>query len=304
MEKVVIIGGMPRSGTNLLRRVVGSHSDIAMPPVEFMFFQKISKGKSVEDILSAAEFQGRYGFEVNDLYGASPESAYRDLLFRYAKGINKTIAGEKSPRNEFHFAKIKESVANTDLKFLQIIRNPLDVVASYKKAPFRSNQPTDQQITEEIRLLAEDWNRSVSIGLARAHSDPDSYMVVKYECLTASPEPELENICRFLGVDCQSERMLGMDDFSEHNDNTSFSDPETNKCTKEAGRVRMVKSRKGHLSQSEMGIVTSICAEVALAFGYEDKEFQEAVGNMSFGGRQDSTGLPAKVKKLVQRLVS
>lgn len=43
-RRFVLIAGMPRSGTNLVRRIVGSHSEIAIPSAEFVFLEKYSWG--------------------------------------------------------------------------------------------------------------------------------------------------------------------------------------------------------------------------------------------------------------------
>ena len=55
MRKFILIGGISRSGTNLVRRVIGSHSKIAIPPGEFNFFSKYNNGKTVKEILANAE---------------------------------------------------------------------------------------------------------------------------------------------------------------------------------------------------------------------------------------------------------
>jgi len=59
LDRVVIIGGMPRSGTNLARRLIGSHSMIAMPTVEFNFFFKMAAGQSVKQILEDPKLRKR-----------------------------------------------------------------------------------------------------------------------------------------------------------------------------------------------------------------------------------------------------
>lgn len=276
MKKIVLVGGMPRSGTNLARRILGSHTDIAMPSVELMFFRKLEAGQSVKEILSADKFQRRYQLDVSDLYQESPEVVYRELLTRYAGSIGKPVAGEKSPRSEFDYARIRESLEDFDLRFVQIVRNPLDVAASYKHAPFRQNISEKEEFQPELIKLAEDWKRSLSIGLARSFSNPGNYHLLKYEDLTDDPENEIQALCDFIGVDNQADRMMNLQDFSEHKDNTSFSEKDVTSPSHDHGRVRAVKSRKAHLSAEELSIVVSLCAELAQSFGYDDAEFNSA----------------------------
>lgn len=302
MNKAVLVGGLPRSGTNLVRRIVGSHSDIAMPPVEFMFFQKLATGRTVQDILSADEFRKRYEVDVSDLYGETPEAVYRELLTRYARHIGKPVAGEKSPRNELNYDRILKSLSGFDTRFIQIVRNPLDVIASFKYAPFRKNVLPDET---EIAALVSDWVRSLSVGLARAFTAPASYRVIKYETLTADPEQETRKLCEFLGVDFQGERMLNLADFSEHKDNTSFAGDDSNAQTGDsAGRVRNRQSRKSHLSPAELDIVTGLCGELALAFGYDDEEFSRPDSPVNLPGPpKKQPGVRRKLKGAVRRVL-
>lgn len=271
MNKFVIVGGLPRSGTNLVRRIVGSHSEIAMPPVEFKFFPRLAQGRSVKEILEDDSFRNRYPIDVTDLYQADPNDAYRTLLCRYADYVGKSIGGEKTPNNEFHFPAIRAALTGSELRFVQVVRNPLDVAASYKHAPFRKNVRQDN-LNDEFVSLAVQWTRSVSLGAIRATIDPEHYYFVKFEDLTSDASTSVERLCRFLGVGFERDRMLNLSDYAEHQDNTSFS-ADGSATVPSEGRVRIVESRKGHLADQEVRHVAEICGEFALALGYDDDEF-------------------------------
>lgn len=298
MNKAVLVCGMGRSGTNLLRRIVGSHSDIAMPPVEFQFFQSLDSGKTVQQILSAENFQQRYQLDVSDLYHDAPETVYKELLARYAKSINKPVAGEKTPRNEFYYERILKSLDGFDIRFIQIVRNPFDMLASYKHAPFRKKALVQAETVE----LVEDWLRSLSIGLARSFSNPEKYRVIKYEKLTSDPAKETQKLCEFLDVDFQPDRMLNLVDFSEHKDNTSFSDQDTKNDTQNTGLVKRAKSRKDHLTPEEIQMVVFLCSELAQSFGYFDEAFsQEFAHKRSM--YQEESRMRRKLKGLAKRML-
>ena len=245
-----------------------------MPPVEFHFFAKSEQGKDVKEILTEDKFVRRFGLEVQDLYGTSPDQAYRDLLSRYAGSVGKPIAGEKSPRNEFYYEAIRRCLGDLDVRFIQLVRNPFDVMASFKHAPFRRQKHIDCPEAELIKIC-EDWNRSVSLGAARAFFQPREYCLVKFEVLTTDPVKVSAELCSFLGVDFEKERMLNLSDFSEHRDNTSFSGSDVVDSGSNDGRVRSLHSRKGHLTAEEVKTVGSMCGELARAIGYRDEDFSD-----------------------------
>lgn len=269
LAKVVIIGGMPRSGTNLARRLVGSHSHIAMAPVEFNFFGKLAAGWDIAKILAEPKFRERYPLEADDLVGREAAEVYRTLLSRYATDIGKPIAGEKSPRNEFFYRQILETLPGSDVRFVHMVRNPFDVIASYKNAPFRGLNPDNDEHT--IASVAQEWVRSASLAAARSLTLPQRYRMVLFETMTENPDETVRQICAFLELDVQLKRMRELADFDGFGDNTSFKKPKHER-PKNAPKIKQLESRKGHLTDKEIETVAQICGEIAMALGYEDPD--------------------------------
>ena len=87
MSKFVLIGGVPRSGTNLARRIIGSHSKIAIPPGEFQFFRQYVKGKSVAQILANKRLK-LWNIDLSDL---------RSGLQRSLPPLRRPCAPERAP---------------------------------------------------------------------------------------------------------------------------------------------------------------------------------------------------------------
>jgi len=274
MKKCVIVGGLPRSGTNLVRRIIGSHSKIAIPPVELKFLPKYGQGKSVAEILSDEDFVRRFGVDVSDLHPWGHQEAYVEALARYAASVDKEIPGEKTPRNEFYYDRIQAWLAGFELKFIHLVRNPFDMIASLKHAPFRGNKRGQDFTDVEVYRQANDWSRSVSFGLARARFAPEHYFLLKYEDLAARPVELSQELCNFIGVDFEQERMLNLADYAGHKDNTSFAQG-TAGADEKVGRVYAPESRKGKLTEAEIRVVSAICGELAWAMGYDDQDFQQ-----------------------------
>lgn len=270
MEKIIVIGGMARSGTNLTRRIIGSHSQIAIPPAEFQFLKKYHQNKSVEQILSNRRLAD-WKVDFSDLYSLEPREVYIKALQRYALGAGKSIAGEKSPYNEFYLDTIASWLTDFDLKFVLMVRNPFDVLASYKHKPFGDGFDADDD--SWVPAFVRNWHRSVCIGLAKSHAHPRHYFVLRYEDLTKDTRAKTAELCAFLGVEFEQERMLNLSAFASNKNNTSFA--RNTEVTSDA-KIYAPPSRKGYLTKNEIAQVCRTCGELAWALGYEDEDFQPA----------------------------
>ena len=131
MEKIVLIGGVGRSGTTLTRKIIGSHSKIAVTPTELKMFTFASKGKSVLETLSRDRLEP-WGVDFSDLYSCPFQEAFIKAILRYKTNVGKEIAGEKSTYYEFFYDTLQEWLSDFNFKFIHLIRNPFDVMASHK----------------------------------------------------------------------------------------------------------------------------------------------------------------------------
>ncbi len=288
MEKIIVIGGMPRSGTNLARRIIGSHSTIAIPPAEFNFLHRIARGIPLGRVLANRRLK-TWEIPLADLQQYSPRDAYLEALRRYAHQVGKIHIGEKTPLNELQTHLLDQWFPGEELKFVQMVRNPIDVAASRKQQ--RVNKGTSEAFALSVRNLAYFWQRSVALGLARQFTHPSRHLVVRYEDLTQAPKDTAKRICQFLGVDFEAERMLSLDDYSSNRDNSSFSADQIERKT--AQRVYTPGSRREHLKPSELALVGELCGETAWALGYVDPLF-----HVRTDGPQEAALGPTMLRRL------
>lgn len=272
LEKFVLIGGMPRSGTNLVRRIIGSHSRIAIPTQEFQFFRDYTQGKTVRQILAKEKLQG-WDIDSSDLYEQSPPDVYVSVLQRYARKTGKEIPGEKSPRNEFYLDLVEDWLKSFDFRCIIMMRNPVDVVASYKFLP-AAHGKKEQESGLAVQS-AVDWCRSVSLALAKSRIKPRNYYLLKFEDLVSDPRKKTKELCDFIDVEFEEARMLSFSDFSKHKDNTSFAEQDN---LQQTDRVYQPGSRKQFLSAHEISTVEEICGELAWALGYDEENFLPSHG--------------------------
>lgn len=224
-------------------------------------------GVPIDRILANPRLK-EWGIEFSDVSGLPANQAYTRILCRYADKLGKSIVGEKTPHNEFYLGLLDQWLEGHELRFIHMVRNPLDVIASYKKLPYYRGKLGES--VSMVASVASDWNRSAAIGLARQHSKSARHLVVKYEDLTGDPAAITQNICRFIGVPLEEERMLAFEDFHDSGDNTSY--PGREKVGQQ-GRVFQSNTRKDDLSSAEIKQVSAVCGELAWALGYRDTEF-------------------------------
>ena len=269
MKKFVVIGGAPRSGTNLVRRIIGSHSRIAIPPGEFQFFTRLSRGRTVEQVLERERLK-KWDIDFTPYVERDPGEVFVRVLETYTQQAGKEIPGEKTPFNEFFYGEIKEALKGYELKFVHVVRNPLDVMASYKH--MRSLRQEENYDLNDIAVHTRNWQRSLMLGLARAHQEPEHYYLLRYEDLASRPVENTRKLCNFLDVDFEEERMLQLCDSSTRKDNTSFVDSSgTEHETYQS--IKAPVSRKSYLNSSEVRRICDVCGEAARAYGYDDPDF-------------------------------
>src|SRR3989454_7055931 len=161
----IVILGMPRSGTTLLRRLLDTHPAICCPPetnllsaaARFLGEETFAGGVSA-GVLSGLSFAGI----------AEPVviARLREFVFGFLQDIcrqsRKKRWAEKTAFNIFHLNQI-EQLCSGSCRFLSLVRHPLDVVWSIKKVT--DNVETDfgrlhtdiRQYPAPLQAVAHCW---------------------------------------------------------------------------------------------------------------------------------------------------
>ena len=138
-DKPIFLGGLFKSGTSLLRAMVGQHSRIATGLETYWFDVdwengKGPGGKPIEDYV---KLQAQF-FDLDESatlkLAQNSESIYAfvsKLLNQYAGSLNKARWAEKTPGNVRHIGRILQHWP--DAKVVHIIRDPRDVMASLRQ---------------------------------------------------------------------------------------------------------------------------------------------------------------------------
>jgi len=207
----LFILGTERSGSNLLRLILNSHSRIAVPhpPHVVRYFAPLEPlygdlardhafGRLVEDILRLLDthiYQWDIPIDAAAVArAASPRSAfgvYVALQDQYRDHTGKSRWGCKSTFMVDHIPEILARFPGAKLLFL--VRDPRDVAVSSRKSVFSTFHPW---------YTAQLWRDQQAVGLRWLDQlPPETIRLVHYERLVAEPEASVREICAFLGED-------------------------------------------------------------------------------------------------------
>lgn len=246
---VVLIGGPARSGTGLMRRIVGSHPDVAIPSFEF------GMGRAIESDESTAQVHERLAprldpaTEPDTLPLGTVRDYFVELLDRFAHSLGRPIPGEKTPGNETHWPTLRDWFAPRRVGFIHMTRDPFDVIASHLNARWNDRQRSP----ELVRSLANEWVSSITLAAERSAGDP-FYLTVSYDDVTSDPAAVATTICDAFGLRPEIEAMVAMGSYPDHV-NSSFGTDIGERIT---GAVNRSVSRASHLTDHERQIIADV----------------------------------------------
>jgi hypothetical protein len=204
----IFVIGTERSGTNLLRLMLDSHSTIAVPhPPHIVKFLKPLE-RYYGDLAIDANFRRLVAdacrlVELHTYpWGFRPDRAEvvtrargRDLLAVYLQLYDQYLAHSGKQRwackSTFMIDNVVELLAyRPDSRFVFMVRDPRDVAVSAKGSIFNHFH---------VFYSARRWQREQRIGLDRLRTlAPEQIMLLKYEELITAPEEILRHLCAFL----------------------------------------------------------------------------------------------------------
>ena len=179
---VFIIGPMG-SGTTLLRLMLDSHPNIAIPP-ETGFMRAYKAHRFVPFKITGRKWADRLGWSDDELDVLLRE-LYDTLFMRCAEQHGKRRWGEKTPIHTWHVDAMARLFP--DARFVGIIRHPGGVVSSNMR---RWKHPQVKAMRHYDRYARE---------LARqAGRRPKRFVVLRYEDLVLQPEQVMRELIEWL----------------------------------------------------------------------------------------------------------
>ncbi len=201
-NRLIIIGGAPRSGTTLLQNMLDCHTDILGGP-EFLHLPDIMElRKKLRTSLDRNWINLICSYEgVDDRIREMIEG----FLINFADKQNTRLLSEKTPESVLVFSELAEVLP--DARFIHIVRDPRATIASLlevgKKAKQKGNTPPLQ--TRNINSAIRSVKQCLEGGLDAIEKVPDRLLTIRYEDLASEPQFVTKKICRFLNIEWQPE---------------------------------------------------------------------------------------------------
>ena len=289
--KQIFIVGSSRSGTTMMGRILGNHTDI-FTFKELHFFgdiwvnnndKKLNRDEQVQLLSRLFCIQDRGIFNQNNFTEfktksekilaqdiSSPLKIYELFLTTISKKNSSSISCEQTPKNLYYLEEILDFFP--EAKVINLVRDQRDVLLSQKnKWKRRFLGAKSIPLIEAIRsfvnyhpiLTAKVWDSSLyQTTKFRSNS---RVKIIKFEDLLLDSRIQVLDICRFLEIDFQ-ENMLKVPVIGSSTENDSKSE-----LVIDSSKIN--KWKKGGLTKSEIYLSQSLSCNMMDEFGYEKEDF-------------------------------
>lgn len=273
-DRPIFIGACPRSGTTLLRTMLNSHPEIAIPR-ETRFLPSIwedrTRWRGLDDparrerlaklIIEAnwtrtARLETPRAEAVQRLVAAPPTlgSIIGTCFVLYAESTGKKRWGDKRPMYSRYLDAIFSMFP--DAQFINMIRDPRAAVASMRKLGW-----FDSDLAPALDL----WERSLrAVAPWRRLLHGDQYLDIRYEDLVTDPAALMSQIATFVGVPAESVPM--MLSYHEHVDETAM---RYHARLNEPISTDSVRAWEDVLDPDEVALIEHVAEPWMHQFGYE-----------------------------------
>jgi len=206
-DRGIIVLGMPRSGTTLLRRVLSAHPRISCPPEtnllgatsRFLEEHEFAGGVAVGAV-PGLHFAGFDEPRVLDRLRALVEGFLGDI----AQRAGKPRWAEKTAVDIFHIDAI-ERLFGERCQFVCLLRHPLDVVCSIKELSDKMEMYLPElhryvaRYLSPLEAFAHAWREGNARLLEFLAAHQHNALMLRYEDLVRDPPAEVARLFQFLG---------------------------------------------------------------------------------------------------------
>jgi Sulfotransferase family len=205
----VVVLGVSRSGTTLLRHMLDRHSELAIPGESYFIhglWDRYRRRPDPSALLADLSCLARLREWEVDLEtvrrrlppGADFAEVLQSVYAGYAEARGKRRFGDRTPLYMLYLDALEQAFPRA--QYVHIIRDARDAALSFRamRAPPRGSWAWPHGLYD----FAEQWRLEVTgarhFGATVAAG---RYLELRYEDLVAAPEPKLREVCDFLGFE-------------------------------------------------------------------------------------------------------
>jgi hypothetical protein len=202
-DRLIIVGGPPRSGTTLVQNILDMHPEITGAP-EFLHFPDIVRMRQAMSANIARGWLEEYCTqeELDEYLRRFVESLFRKVATRTQ------YISEKTPQNVLCFQELIELFPGA--KYVNIVRDPRAIVASllqvYNRAREKGITVYPSYVRDVFKAIAY-TKLCLQKGLEFTAGNAGKVYTLKYEALLSNPEMETRKLCEYLGVAWREEML-------------------------------------------------------------------------------------------------
>ena len=211
MTSPVVVLGVSRSGTTLLKEMLDRNSQLAIPPESYFVPQlwdrhgaEVARARFVDDLRRLARI-AEWGVDPDDVGRRLPErapfhEAVQAIYRAYAHARGKSRFGDKTPSYMQELDVLERAFPGA--QYVHIVRDGRDACLSFlamrRRPRFNWARPRGVAgFAAQWRLEVERARRfGATVAAGR-------YLELRYEDLVADPPGRLGDVCRFLGLDLE-----------------------------------------------------------------------------------------------------
>ncbi|MGH8870239.1 MAG: sulfotransferase [Actinomycetes bacterium] len=287
----VFVGACPRSGTTMLRTMLNSHPELAVPH-ETRFLVDAWRRRARWGDLSEAHNRRRLARwvvrrkksrverlvddpkQLVDRMVAAPPTLGSVLaagFALYAEGHDKPRWGDKRPSYVMNMDAVFRMFP--DAQFINVVRDPRAAVASIRKIGwYRDGLEAGAAIWEQSVRCADIWRRRLA---------PDQFLEIQYEKLVADPRGTLEEIVAFLGLD-----PAGIDPMLQFHETTDIHSATMHPLVAKPVTTEALRTWDDTLDPGEVAFIENALARPMRRYGYTpDRPGVQVPAELSSGFR-------------------
>ncbi|HYO45897.1 MAG TPA: sulfotransferase [Gemmatimonadota bacterium] len=204
----VVVLGVSRSGTTLLKEMLDHHSELAIPPESYFLLPLWDRFRARRDLekllvdLTYVVQVREWGVGTDEVRARLPRNAgfpdvIRTIYECYAESRGKRRFGDKTPLYMWHLDLLEHAFSRPG--YVHIVRDGRDAALSYAAMPegHRSGWMWPRGLADFACRWRSQVERARRFGSAVG---PDRFVELRYEDLVAEPAKTLREVCARIGL--------------------------------------------------------------------------------------------------------